>query len=123
LLDEIYLPGFAYNIRGHKERAKLCNFKGFKDTQDIPLPQLHMISTSDIDQAVSNAHAARRGPWGAITGEERGVIMNRLAHLTFQYAEEIAYFESLCSGVPISFAAISILSIVSVFRYKRAYRQ
>ncbi|KAJ5220568.1 aldehyde dehydrogenase [Penicillium chermesinum] len=80
-------------------------------------PPLNSASAADIDTAVANARRAFNGEWGAFTGEQRGVVLNKLADLIEQHTQEIAYFESLCSGTPISFLKSTMPSVVSVFRY------
>jgi len=60
-------------------------------------------SQQDVDEAVACASKAfKSGPWAKFTGAQRAKCMNKLADLIDEHAEELAYFESLCSGRPYS---------------------
>jgi acyl-CoA reductase-like NAD-dependent aldehyde dehydrogenase len=67
---------------------------------------------------VSNAQKAFTGEWSKYTGEKRGIMLHKLADLILEHADELAYFESFCSGIPISFVKRGIPSMASVFRCK-----
>lgn len=55
-------------------------------------------SDADVDRAVEAAHAALRGPWGAMTGFERAAAMRRLAAIVERDFEELAVVESTDNG-------------------------
>ncbi|KAJ5924920.1 hypothetical protein N7454_007559, partial [Penicillium verhagenii] len=98
-------------------KGESLSFKSSKDGEIIDLPPLHVATTEDIDQAVSNAQQAFTGEWSKHTGEKRGILLHKLADLILEHADELAYFESLCSGIPISFVKRGVSSMASVFRY------
>lgn len=55
----------------------------------------------DVDAAVKAARAAYEGPWGKMSGRERGKFMYRIARLMQERAREFAIIESLDGGKPI----------------------
>lgn len=54
----------------------------------------------DIDRAVAAARQALQGPWGRISGAERGEIMWRVADLIEEKADMLAEIETLDNGKP-----------------------
>lgn len=67
-----------------------------------PIADIACAGASDIDKAVSAARAALDGPWGKMTGAERGRILRRISNLLENSADEIAWLESLDGGKPIT---------------------
>jgi len=55
----------------------------------------------DVDAAVKAARAAYEGPWGKMSGRERGKYLYRIARLMQERAREFAIIESLDGGKPI----------------------
>src|SRR5206468_11364325 len=56
---------------------------------------------ADVDLAVKAARRAfEDGPWPKLNASERGRLLNRLADLIEQNAEELAALESLDNGKP-----------------------
>jgi aldehyde dehydrogenase (NAD+) len=56
----------------------------------------------DIDRAVRAARKAFEGAWGAMRAADRGLILNRLAQLLEDHAEELVTLESLDTGKPLA---------------------
>jgi aldehyde dehydrogenase (NAD+) len=56
----------------------------------------------DIDRAVRAARKAFEGAWGAMRAADRGLILNRLAQLLEDHAEELVTLESLDTGKPVA---------------------
>jgi aldehyde dehydrogenase (NAD+) len=75
--------------------------------------------TADVNKAVAAARAAfDRGPWKKMQASERGRLLNRLADLIEQNAEELAALESLDNGKPYSVAkAVDVAATVACYRY------
>ena len=73
----------------------------------------------DVDKAVSAArNAFDRGPWRTTSPAERGRLMNRLADLIEQNAEELARLETLDNGMPLTVARTVALPLtIAHFRY------
>jgi acyl-CoA reductase-like NAD-dependent aldehyde dehydrogenase len=114
LLDNTCLP--LQWVQGHGD--PLPYYTSSHDGSGIDIPPLHAASVDEVDETVSDAQAALEGGWSRTSGGERAALLHRLADLITQHANEIAYYESLCSGVPLSFATMSIPLVVQVFRCK-----
>jgi len=73
----------------------------------------------DVDKAVAAARFAfERGPWRTTSAAQRGRLMNRLADLIEQNAEELARLETLDNGMPLSVARnVAVPWTVAHFRY------
>ena len=57
-------------------------------------------TAADVDRAVAAAAAALEGDWGRTPAMERGRILQRLAKLVLDRAEELAFLESTDVGKP-----------------------
>ncbi len=72
----------------------------------------------DVDRAVSAARAAFEGPWRRMAAAERGNLINRLADLIEQHADELARLESLDNGKPYQVAKTADLPLtIGCYRY------
>src|SRR5258708_5904797 len=73
----------------------------------------------DIDRAVRAERTAfDSGPWRKMTTSMRGRLMNKLADLMEQHAEEFAQLESLDNGKPASIARVADVPLaIDMFRY------
>jgi len=90
--------------------------KNPKDNKIIS-SDLHEASTSDVDRAVRVAKEAfETGPWSKLPGVKRGQCLNKLADLIEEYGKEIAYFESIASGRPLSMVEGEIPRVADVYR-------
>ncbi|MBZ0329008.1 betaine-aldehyde dehydrogenase [Halomonas sp. ANAO-440] len=81
------------------------------------LARVQQASQADVDSAVA---AARRGQrvWAAMTGMERGRILNRAVALLRERNDEIAELETRNTGKPISeTAAVDIVTGADVIEY------
>ncbi|MCL4111423.1 UNVERIFIED_CONTAM: hypothetical protein GTU68_024778 [Idotea baltica] len=58
-------------------------------------------SDSDVDAAVKAARTAYDGPWGKMSGRDRGKYIFRIARLMQERAREFAIIETLDGGKPI----------------------
>ncbi len=56
---------------------------------------------ADVDAAVKAARAAYEGPWGKMSGRERGKYIYRIARLMQERAREFSIIETLDGGKPI----------------------
>jgi aldehyde dehydrogenase (NAD+) len=74
---------------------------------------------ADVDKAVAAArNALERGPWHTTSATERGRLMNRLADLIEQNADEIARLETLDNGMPLAVArTVAIPLTLGQLRY------
>jgi aldehyde dehydrogenase (NAD+) len=73
----------------------------------------------DVEKAVKAARAAfERGAWRKTPASERGRLLNRLADLIEQNADELARLESLDNGKPFGVAkAVDVAATVGCYRY------
>ena len=63
------------------------------------ITQVQQASQADVDAAVAAAQAAQAS-WGAMSGAERGRILNRAAQLIRDHNDELARLEVLDTGKP-----------------------
>jgi phenylacetaldehyde dehydrogenase len=73
----------------------------------------------DVDRAVTAARAALEGPWSKIRPTDRGRLLEKLAVLIEEHADELAQLESLDSGKPV--AHIRAADIVLIYENLRYY--
>ncbi len=73
----------------------------------------------DVDLAVDAARDAfDHGPWSKMDARDRGILMNRLADLIEEEADELAALETLDNGKPISEArSADIPLVIDCLRY------
>ena len=81
--------------------------------------QVAEADTADVEKAVAAARTAfEHGPWRKMPASERGRLINRLADLIEQHADELAGLESLDNGKPVSVAkAVDVAASVGCYRY------
>jgi aldehyde dehydrogenase (NAD+) len=81
--------------------------------------QIAEADAADVEKAVKAAREAfNRGAWRKMAASERGRLLNRLADLMEQNADELARLESLDNGKPFSIAlAVDVPASVSCYRY------
>lgn len=66
------------------------------------LARVALASPEDVNQAVEAARQAlEKGPWGKMSGEERGGLLWKVADLIDLHADELAELETLDNGKPI----------------------
>ena len=83
------------------------------------IAQISEADAADVDKAVLAARKAfERGPWRKTSASERGRLLNRLADLLEQNADEFASLETLDNGMPLMVARhVSVALTVAQFRY------
>jgi aldehyde dehydrogenase (NAD+) len=81
--------------------------------------QIAEADTADVDRAVKAARAAfEHGPWRKTMASERGRLLNRLADLMEQHADELASLEALDNGKPYTVAkAVDVAASIGCYRY------
>src|ERR1700728_5516774 len=81
--------------------------------------QVAEADAADVEKAVRAARAAfEHGAWRKMPASERGRLLNRLADLIEQNADELARLESLDNGKPFTIAkAVDVAATVGCFRY------
>ena len=82
-----------------------------------PLAEVQQASEADVDAAVDAARKGQRA-WAAMTGMERGRILNRAVALLRSRNDELAELETRNTGKPISeTAAVDIVTGADVLEY------
>ena len=81
--------------------------------------QVAAADESDVDEAVKAArHAFEKGPWRKMSAAERGRLLNKLADLIEQHADELARLEALDNGKPYHVAKAGDLALtIATYRY------
>lgn len=85
---------------------------------DVPVTRLALCSSHDVDMAVASARAAfedRR--WSGLSGADRAGVLLRTAGILRARAEEIAYWETLENGKPISQSRGEVQGCIGMFEY------
>ncbi|HZO46496.1 MAG TPA: aldehyde dehydrogenase family protein [Xanthobacteraceae bacterium] len=78
-------------------------FATINPATEEPIAEVAQATAADIDAAVAAARdALKRGPWPAMTGAQRGRILNRLAAIMRERVEELVLLESVDGGKPIA---------------------
>ncbi|MFZ2550163.1 MAG: aldehyde dehydrogenase family protein, partial [Candidatus Microthrix subdominans] len=81
------------------------------------LAQVHQASDADVDAAVASAKAAFPA-WAALTGAERGRILNRAAALLRERNDQLARIEVADTGKPIAEAStVDVISGAEAVEY------
>lgn len=82
------------------------------------IAELSVADQQQIDDAVAAARSALSGEWAKLTGLKRGALINRLADLIEQNAEELAQLESIDNGKPVKIAQfVDVAGSVKHLRY------
>jgi len=76
-------------------------FKTISPSSEEVLAEVTEAGAADISLAVQAARKAFDGPWGRLSGAERGKYLFRIARLLQERAREFAVLESLDNGKPI----------------------
>ncbi len=94
-------------------------FITFNPATGEELAQISEADSADVDKAVAVArNAFERGPWRKTSASERGRLLNRLADLVEQNADELATLETLDNGMPLSVARhVALPLTIGHFRY------
>lgn len=76
-------------------------FKSISPSSEEVLAEVTGASPADVDRAVAAARRAFTGPWGRMSGADRGKYLFRIARILQERAREFAVLESLDNGKPI----------------------
>ena len=87
-------------------------------TTEQPLAQVPRGSAADVDAAVQAARRAFADPsWAGITPDRRGRIINQIADVIEQHAEELATIDSVNMGAPLVITRGMLADASQTFRY------
>jgi len=97
--------------------APVSSFRVINPATGATLAQIAVDGATQVEAAVARAQAAQR-KWGALTGAERGRILQRAAHLLRERNDELAHLETLNTGKPIQETrAVDVLSGAECLEY------
>jgi aldehyde dehydrogenase (NAD+) len=82
-----------------------------------PFDEIQRGTAEDIDLAVRAARQCFEGPWGKISGAERGRLLMRLAAKVAEHGEELAALEQRDCGKPTKQARADALALVRYFEF------
>ena len=83
------------------ESAGDTSFKTISPATEEVLADVAEATVGDVDHAVKAARQAYRGPWGRMSGADRGKYLFRIARILQERAREFAVLETLDNGKPI----------------------
>ncbi|GKW49120.1 betaine-aldehyde dehydrogenase [Halomonas sp. NCCP-2165] len=109
--QQLYIDGRAVDATSGETFAAVNPYDGSE------LARVQQASADDVDRAVAAAQAGQR-VWAAMTGMERGRILQRAVALLRARNDELALLETLNTGKPISeTAAVDIVTGADVLEY------
>ena len=76
-------------------------FESINPADETVLAEVSQAGRKDVDKAVAAARRAFEGPWGRISGAERGKYLFRIARILRERSREFAVLETLDNGKPI----------------------
>jgi len=95
-------PSYGLFIGGEfVESTDGSTFKTISPSSEEVLAEVTEAGEADIDRAVRAARKAFDGPWGRLSGAERGKYLFRIARILAERAREFAVLETLDNGKPI----------------------
>ncbi|MDZ7853464.1 MAG: betaine-aldehyde dehydrogenase [Halomonas sp.] len=110
-IQTLYIDGRRTAATSGKTFAVVNPFDGSR------LAEVQQAAEADLDAAVAAARKGQR-TWAAMTGMERGRILNRAVALLREHNDEIAELETRNTGKPISeTAAVDIVTGADVLEY------
>ena len=94
-------------------------FETFHPATEEKIADIARANAQDVDRAVKAARKAfEEGPWPKMDARDRGRLINKLADLLEQHAEELAALETLDNGKPIRDSqAADIPLVIDCLRY------
>jgi aldehyde dehydrogenase (NAD+) len=76
-------------------------FPSINPATEKSLASIAHAGAADVDAAVASARKALNGPWGKMSGAERGKYLFRIARIIQERSRELAVLETLDGGKPI----------------------
>ena len=94
-------------------------FPTFHPATEEKIADVAQANSEDVDRAVKAARRAfEEGDWAEMDARDRGKLLNRLADLIEEHADELAALETLDNGKPIRDArAADIPLVIDCLRY------
>jgi aldehyde dehydrogenase (NAD+) len=83
----------------------------------LSIAELAAGGAEDVDGAVRAARAAFEGPWSSFTPAERAHLINRIAELIEDHAEELAVIDTVDMGAPLSRSLAAVRAGIARLRW------
>jgi len=85
---------------------------------ELPLPRIPRSDAADVDAAVQAAKRAFNDPsWSDMTPDQRGRILNQIADVIEEHADELAMIDSVNVSVPRLITGHMLAEFSAIFRY------
>src|SRR3954447_23745300 len=94
-------PSYQIFVDGEFRDGTGDAVKSINPADEEPLGEVAEAGPSDVEDAVRAARRAFEGPWGRMSGAERGKYLFRIARAIQERGRELAVLESLDNGKPI----------------------
>jgi aldehyde dehydrogenase (NAD+) len=94
-------PSYQIFVDGAFRDGRGDAVKTINPADEEPLAEVAQANEADVDDAVAAARHAFDGPWGRMSGAERGKYLFRIARAIQERGRELAVLESLDNGKPI----------------------
>jgi aldehyde dehydrogenase (NAD+) len=94
-------PSYQIFVDGQFRDGSGDAVKTINPADEEPLAEVAEAGPSDVEDAVRAARRAFEGPWGRMSGAERGKYLFRIARAIQERGRELAVLESLDNGKPI----------------------
>lgn len=92
-------------------------FESINPTNEKPIVAVHEATEKDVDHAVSVARKAFETTWRAVTPEQRGRYLVKLADLFEENLEQLSAIETLDNGKAFSMSKVDIGMCAGTLRY------
>ena len=110
---------FGFFLNGKFEHA--CGREVFErnsPAHDIPVSRVPKCTHADLDKAVASARQSfEERRWSGLAGSDRAAVLLKAAEIIRQKQEEIALWESLENGKPISQARAEVGGCIGMYEY------
>jgi betaine-aldehyde dehydrogenase len=116
---ELPLPPTNLFIGGEwSEAADVGSFAVIDPSSSSVIADVASATADDVDRAVRAArHQVDSGAWAALSGRDRGLLLNRLADLLERDTTYVAQLEALDVGRPIGESVINVTGGIAALRY------
>ncbi len=94
-------PSYQIFVDGAFRDGRGDAVKTIDPADEEPLAEVGEANEADVEDAVAAARRAFEGPWGRMSGAERGKYLFRIARSIQERGRELAVLESLDNGKPI----------------------
>jgi aldehyde dehydrogenase (NAD+) len=107
----------AHHLIGGKWTAAKATIAVTDPSTGDPLTSIARGTRADIDAAVTAAHTALNGAWGAMTALDRGRILSRIGRAFLTHVDALAQLESRDVGKPLTQARADAVALARYFEF------